>query len=163
MSLELPAARPLLIYGIGNVGRQDDGLGPLLVERLAAAGVPDGVTLESGYQLAPEDALLLSTYAAVVFVDASVAAPAGRPYGLSRLEPSPELSFTTHAMSPGALLTLCRRLYGVMPAAYALALPATAFEVNAPLSAGAARGLEQAARDLRNALAAPAATRRSTS
>lgn len=163
MSLDLPAARPLLVYGIGNVGRQDDGLGPLLVERLAAAGVPDGVTLESGYQLAPEDALLLSTHAAVVFIDATVDAAAGRPYTLSRLEPAAEVSFTTHALSPGSLLTLCGRLYGAAPEAYALALPATAFEVNAPLSAGAARCLEQAARDLRDALETPAATRRSTS
>lgn len=163
MSLDLPPARPLLIYGIGNVGRQDDGLGPLLVERLAALGVPDGVTLETGYQLAPEDALLLSAHAQVVFVDATADPEAPRPYALAPVAPVDEVAFTTHAFSPGALLALCRSLYGVTPQAFTLAIPAAAFEVNASLSAAAARCLEQAARDLRNALEAPAVTRRSTS
>ena len=53
--------------------------------------------------------------------------------------PEAEVSFTSHALSPGALLTLCRRLYGVQPAAYALAIPAHSFEVNAPFSASAAQ------------------------
>ena len=57
MTLADVSGRPLLIYGIGESGRQDDGLGPAVVEQLAAAGVPDGITLESGYQLVPEDAL----------------------------------------------------------------------------------------------------------
>ena len=32
--------RPLLVYGIGNVGRQDDGVGPLLVARWRRAACP---------------------------------------------------------------------------------------------------------------------------
>jgi len=158
MTLDALAQRPLLVYGIGNIGRQDDGLGPLLVDRLAALGVPAGVTLESGYQLAPEDALLLSTHAAVVFVDATAAADARRPYALSVVEPASEVAFTTHVLSPGALLTLCRRLYGAAPAAFALALPARGFEVNAPLSDDAAAGLGRAVQDLHAALAAPHGT-----
>jgi hydrogenase maturation protease len=148
--------RPLLIYGIGNVGRQDDGLGPLLLERLSSLGVPEGVTLESGYQLAPEDALLLSTHACVVFVDATVAVDAAGPYSLESLVPAAELSFTSHAMGPGALLTLCRRLYGVVPRAFVLSIPGYAFEVNANLSPAAATNLDAALRDLRVALAAGA-------
>lgn len=144
---------PLLIYGIGNVGRQDDGLGPLLVERLLESGVPEGVTLDSGYQLSPEDAALLTGQAVVLFVDASITKDAAAPYALQPVYPASELSFTTHAMSPGALLTLCRRLWGMAPEAYALALPAYAFEINAGLSPAAAANLAAALQDLRAALA----------
>lgn len=148
MTLHALTARPLLIYGIGNVGRQDDGLGPRLVERLEALGVPEGVTLESGYQLAPEDALLLSTHALAVFVDATADPRARRPYALTPVEPASEVSFTTHALSPGALLTLCRRLYGTAPPAMTLALPAMSFDVNAPLSADSSRCLDEAVQDV---------------
>jgi len=144
--------RPLLIYGIGNPGRQDDGLGPALVEQLVATDLPSGITLESGYQLAPEDALLLSTHACVMFVDAIDATVGEAPYSLSTIHQETEVSFTSHAFSPGALLTLCRRLYGVQPSAFALAIPAYAFEVNAPLSDAAAANLECTVRDLRAAL-----------
>lgn len=152
MTLETLTLRPLLVYGIGNIGRQDDGLGPLLVDQLAALGVPAGVTLESGYQLAPEDALLLSTHAAVVFVDATAVADARHPYALSVVAPASEVTFTTHLLSPGALLTLCRRLYGTTPAAIALALPACSFEVNEPLSDDALACLGRAVQDLHAAL-----------
>lgn len=145
-------SRPLLIYGIGNVGRQDDGLGPLLVERLEATGVPEGVTLESGYQLAPEDALALSAHETVLFVDASVATDAPAPYALEPVGPATEISFSTHAMSIGSLLALCARLYGRAPRAYTLAIPGYAFEVNATLSGPAQENLERAVHDLRAAL-----------
>lgn len=151
------SGRPLLIYGIGNPGRQDDGLGPALIERLNECEISSRVTLESGYQLAPEDALLLSTHACVLFVDAIDAAVGTAPYSVTAVAPESEVSFTSHALSPGALLTLCRRLYGVQPPTYALALPAYAFDVNAPFSREAAAHLECALRDLQTALTANAA------
>ena len=75
------------------------------------------------------------------------------PYSVYAVTPEAEVSFTSHALSPGALLTLCRRLYGVQPAAYALAIPAHSFEVNAPFSASAAQNLAQTLRDLGAVLA----------
>ncbi|MFN7981594.1 MAG: hydrogenase maturation protease [Vicinamibacterales bacterium] len=154
MTLADVSGRPLLIYGIGNPGRQDDGLGPAVVERLVAAGVPGSITLESGYQLVPEDALLLSSHACVIFVDAIDATAGTAPYSVYAVTPEAEVSFTSHALSPGALLTLCRRLYGVQPAAYALAIPAYSFEVNADFSTAAAEHLEHAVNDLRRVLTA---------
>jgi hydrogenase maturation protease len=153
MTLAEVLGTPLLIYGIGNPGRQDDGLGVRLVERLEDIGVPAGVTLDSGYQLAPEDALALSSQDVVLFVDATAEPNALAPCALHPVEPASEISFSTHAMSMGSLLALCTRLYGRAPRAYALAIPAYAFEVNQPLSAEAEANLEQALRDLRTALA----------
>ena len=155
MTLADMLARPLLIYGIGNVGRQDDGLGPLLVERLEAAGVPAGVTLESGYQLAPEDALLVASQEAVLFVDASAALDASAPYSIEPVVAASEIAFSTHTMSMGSLLSLCGRLYGRAPRAYALAIPGYGFEVNAPLSVPAEANLTRAVLDLTAALVGP--------
>ena len=152
MTLADALSRPLLIYGIGNVGRQDDGIGPLLVERLETAVMPAGVTLESGYQLAPEDALTLSAHDTVLFVDASTATDAPVPYALEPVGPATEISFSTHAMSIGSLLALSARLYGRAPRAYTLAVPAYDFEVNAPLSRRAEENLQRAVHDLRAAL-----------
>ena len=149
---------PLLIYGIGNVGRQDDGLGPLLVEQLESHGVPSGVTLDSGYQLLPEDALLVSRHASVIFVDATSAADADAPYSLMRIVPAEHPSFTSHTMRPEALLALCQTLYGAAPPAFTLAIPARLFGINEPLSAQAAVNLDAAVRDLRWAISTPLTT-----
>jgi hydrogenase maturation protease len=144
---------PLLVYGVGNPGRQDDGVGPMLVERLAEAGAEGDVTFECGYQLAPEDALLVSRHACVLFVDATAAPDAQAPYACSPIKPASEVSFTSHALSPGALLTLCLRLYGKAPLAFALAIPAYEFDVNADLTPLTAANLEAAWRDVTAALA----------
>lgn len=73
----------VLVYGYGNPGRRDDGLGPALVRELAARGVADEagpgarVVLESGYQLQVEDAALVAGFDAVIFADAEVGAEPG--------------------------------------------------------------------------------------
>ena len=44
----------VLLYGYGNPGRLDDGLGPALARELAARHPAEGVTIETGYQLQVE-------------------------------------------------------------------------------------------------------------
>ncbi len=64
----------ILIYGYGNPGRQDDGLGIRLVERLEEWSVLnglDGVSFENNYQLNIEDAEAISDQELVIFADAS--------------------------------------------------------------------------------------------
>jgi hydrogenase maturation protease len=146
------AAPRLLIYGIGNLGRQDDGLGVRLIERLERGDLPDGVTLESGYQLAPEDALTLSEHDAVVFVDATAVPEAPAPYSLARVAPSTEHAFSTHVLSMGAVLSACLRLYGRAPRAYALAIPGQRFDIGEEISPQAAENLAHAVRDLQAVL-----------
>jgi len=69
-----------LVIGVGNAGRQDDGLGPALVERLAGVKPPERVIVQTpdgavdafwAYQLNIEDAAAVREYDRVVFVDAS--------------------------------------------------------------------------------------------
>jgi hydrogenase maturation protease len=146
---DVAAARRLLIYGIGNVGRQDDGLGVHVVERLQEAGVREGVTLEANYQLTPEDALTLSAHDSVVFIDATIEPDAPEPYELRPVLPAETAGFGTHALDPASVLALCERLYHVSPVACVMAIPGYAFDVNAGLSGRAASHLERALADLR--------------
>ena len=138
----------LLIYGIGNVGRQDDGLAIRLLERLAAAALPAGVTLEAGYQLSIEDALLVSEFDAVLFVDATMDKDAPAPFSLQPLVPASEVAFSTHSTSPAGVLALCAELYGRRPRAFLLALPGYEWELREELSVRAQSNLEKTCRTL---------------
>ena len=70
------ADRPrVVVFGWGNVSRGDDGLGPLLLARIEALGLPHVTTIED-FQLQIEHALDLRDADLALFVDASVAAPA---------------------------------------------------------------------------------------
>src|SRR5215831_7789030 len=60
-----------LIYGIGNVGRRDDGLGWAFIDRLEARRPRPRATLHRNYQLNLEDAHLISEFTRVLFVDAT--------------------------------------------------------------------------------------------
>jgi len=100
----------ILIIGIGNPGRGDDGLGPALAAGLAGA---DAETLTEGavieipgrsisavwkYQLNIEDAALVRDYDAVVFADAS--RKSGEPVAFGEIAPAAAIAFTTHELSP---------------------------------------------------------------
>ncbi|MBD3344446.1 MAG: hydrogenase maturation protease [Chitinivibrionales bacterium] len=98
----------ILVYGYGNPGRSDDGLGVLLAERIEKESLP-GITVETNYQLNAEDALEISQYDAVIFADASENDI--EPFRFTKLQPEYEVSFSTHAMSPGSVLKLCHELY----------------------------------------------------
>ncbi|CAD5374997.1 Ni,Fe-hydrogenase maturation factor; HoxW [Rubrivivax sp. A210] len=120
---------PVLVFGWGNRSRGDDALGPLFVERLRAMLEPcGGVECLDDYQLQPEHALDLVSRARVLFVDASLdAAP---PYAVSTVEPQRDASFSSHAMSPQALLQVYRDLHGSEPpAATLLAIRGEHFEL----------------------------------
>ncbi len=132
---------PLLIFAYGNPSRGDDALGPLLLERLAALNLP-GVELLTDFQLQVEHALDLQGRERVLFIDASVSCPP--PYLFTRLQPQQDASYTSHAMSPAALLQACLDLHGSAPPAWLLAVRGDNFELGEELSAGARRNLEQA-------------------
>jgi hydrogenase maturation protease len=135
-----PAGRTLVL-GIGNPGRRDDGLGPLLVDRLRALNLP-GVEADANYQLQVEDALSVSRFERVVFADA--ASSGARAVRLIALKPLPEFAFTTHALSPRSVLALARELYGKSPEARLLAIRGYDFGLGEGLTARAAGNLEAA-------------------
>ena len=138
---------PTLIFGWGNPSRGDDALGPLFVEHLAelVARHPEwgGIDFLTDFQLQVEHALDLQGRQRVLFVDASLDAPA--PCSLTRIEAARDDSFTTHAMSPQAVLKVFVDIDdGEPPPCWLLAIRGERFELGEGLSAEAATALHAA-------------------
>jgi len=132
---------PILIVGIGNPSRGDDALGPLLVERLTALNLA-GIELLTDFQLQIAYAIDLQGREKVIFVDASIGG--AEPYQFKQIEPAADSSYSSHALSPAALLQTYRQLYGEPPAAWVLAIRGYEFELGKGLSPQAVHNLEQA-------------------
>ncbi|MDP2352142.1 MAG: hydrogenase maturation protease [Pseudomonadota bacterium] len=130
-----------MVIGIGNPSRGDDALGPLLIERLEAFQLPD-VELLTDFQLQVEYALDLRGRREVVFVDASLEAPA--PFSFSPAVAVEDASYSSHELSPGAVLHAYEKLFGVAPPAHVLAIRGEAFELGEDLSAAASANLDAA-------------------
>lgn len=130
-----------LIIGIGNPSRGDDALGPLLIERLEALRLPD-VELLTDFQLQVEYALDLRGRREVVFVDASLDTPA--PFTFTTAVATEDASYSSHELSPGAVLHAYRKLFGEPPPASVLAIRGEAFELGEGLSMAAAANLQAA-------------------
>jgi hydrogenase maturation protease len=139
---------PLLVFGWGNLSRGDDALGPLCVQRLRAIGVvedlDDGaVEFFDDYQLQVEHALDLIDRQRVLFIDASLGCRA--PFEVTAVQPAQDASFTTHAMSPQALLQVFCGLHGRQPPACTLlAIRGERFELGEPPGAAALAHLDAA-------------------
>jgi hydrogenase maturation protease len=131
----------VLIYGIGNPGRGDDGLGPRLIARLQEEGGA-AADLEIRYQLNIEEALKIKDYDVVVFVDASKKIDS--PWKFREIGPSETIAFTTHEMSPESVLALSQELYGRMPKAFALAIKGYDWDLGEALSEEAEQNLSRA-------------------
>jgi hydrogenase maturation protease len=107
------------VYGFGNPGRQDDGLGPMVIDKLENENI-EGITTDSNYQLNIEDADNIAGSDFVIFVDASI--DADEPFSFRKIEPSAEITFTTHSMSPESVIALCGDIHGRIPDSYVLAI-----------------------------------------
>lgn len=139
-------AAPLLVFGWGNASRGDDALGPLFVERLRERldeAAEAQVQCLDDYQLQVEHALDLVGRQRVLFVDASLSCPA--PFEATPLQPRRDASFSSHAMSPQALLQVYVELNGrAPPPAMLLAIRGERFELGEPPGEAALRHLEAA-------------------
>ena len=138
--------RSLLVFGWGNLSRGDDALGPLFVAELRsyahAATLPDVEFIEE-YQLQVEHVLDLASRSRVLFVDASCACTA--PFELSRPQAARDARFTTHAMSPAALLHAYIDLFQAPPPPCTLlAIRGRQFELGASPGESALKHLAQA-------------------
>ncbi len=140
-----------LLLGWGNPGRQDDGLGPALA-RLVDGGSIEGVTVDTDYQLQIEDTAEIARHDRVVFIDADRRGP--EPFSCRRLHPaSSVLSFSSHSVSPAALLSLTERLFDRLPEAWLVGVRGYRFdELEEELSSGAKENLRAAASYLSSAL-----------
>lgn len=118
-----------IIIGYGNPGRQDDGLGPSVVNQLTAL-LPDKdefqLKLQSNYQLTVEDAYDILEFDQVIFVDASLNAQA--PFSFIKIKETNNSGLGSHSLTPNAVIRLCETLYGKRPRAYILAIKGYEFD-----------------------------------
>jgi hydrogenase maturation protease len=128
---------PILVFGWGNLSRGDDALGPLCVESLRGVHAQaDHIEFLDDYQLQVEHALDLVGRQHILFVDASVNCPA--PFEVTQLAATQDASFTTHAMSPQALMHTYRGLQGEdPPPCTLLAIRGERFTLGEPLGPAA--------------------------
>lgn len=138
------AVAPVLVFGWGNPSRGDDALGPLCVDRLRALGGYGGrVEFLDDFQLQVEHALDLVGRTQVLFVDASRSAVA--PFEVLAVQARQDASFTTHAMSPQALLQVFRDIHReAPPPCTLLGIRAAGFALGEPPSAQALHDLDAA-------------------
>lgn len=142
--------KQVLILGWGNPGRGDDGLGPAFIEAIDQLSLP-GVAAESDYQLQIEAASEIAGCMKVVFVDADRRGP--EPFWIERLSPESGLSFSTHSVSPAAVLALARDLFQAEPEAWLLGIRGYEFdEFGERLSGRAQVNLEQALHYVKSAV-----------
>lgn len=143
----------IVVFGWGNDARGDDGLGPLLLGRIAGAGLPWVATIED-YQLQIEHALDLDGADMALFLDAGRGTPA--PFSFREIFPRRDVSHTTHALSPEAVLDVyARSLQRAPPAAFTLCVRGESFELGEGLSEPARGRLEEAWRFAEHLMTSP--------
>ena len=136
-----PREPRILVLGYGNPGRQDDGLGPAVAAGIDRLGWSN-LTAFDNYQLTVEDAIDVAAHDVVWFVDAAKTGPS--PYAVYDVSPASTIEFTSHNVSPEALLAIVRQCYGGSPQAFMLAIRGYEFEFIEALTPGASNNLRAA-------------------
>jgi hydrogenase maturation protease len=137
--------KPFLLFAYGNLSRGDDALGPLLLAHLETQNAPflHNVDFLTDFQLQIEHALDLENRALVLFVDASMSAQQG--FSFQEIFPEKDQSYTTHAMSPAAVLSVYQQIkQHAPPPCFLLSIHGAAFELGTALTTSAEQHLTQA-------------------
>ena len=97
----------ILVIGYGNELRRDDGLGPNVARRIAAANYAH-VRVLTCFQLVPELAADLAETPMAIFMDA-LDAPERSSVELQRITAEEVIDWNTHTSDPRTLLALTRK------------------------------------------------------
>ena len=143
----------LIVFAWGNESRGDDGIGPLLARRLLGLGLPALVVVED-HQLNIEHVTDFVDDTPLLFIDASVSIESG--IMLEQIEASGDGNFSTHAISPRALLNVYREATGnIPPPAFLLHVAGESFGLGERLGDTGAVAAETAWAFLENLLERP--------
>ncbi|MHB1293326.1 MAG: hydrogenase maturation protease [Sulfuricella sp.] len=138
---------PLLIFAFGNPNRGDDALGPQLLDLLAESRArhlewPE-FELVTDFQLQVEHSVDLDGRDLALFIDASVSCQS--PFMFSPLQPAQDARYTTHEMSPQAVLHVYEQVYQrPAPPSFLLSVRGESFELGEPLSRAAVENRDAA-------------------
>ncbi len=148
------STKPILIFGYGNLSRGDDALGVLILEHIEARFSLETIDLLTDFQLQIEHALDLENRELVIFVDASVKSEIA--FEFTQLQPVRDLSHTTHAMTPAAILDTYQTIKKeTPPPCFLLAIGAESFELGEDLGEKAKQNLAKASKFVETLLTVP--------
>jgi hydrogenase maturation protease len=142
MSVSKHNKEQLLVIGIGNIGRSDDGLGWKMADIISEMGL-EKVSVEYRYQLQVEDAHLVSEFPIVVFVDASKEKLPGG-FSWQPCKPGDHYFYSSHLQSPETVLYLADTLFAKKPEAYLLAIEGENWDLGECLSEMAEKYFQKA-------------------
>jgi len=146
--------KPILVFGYGNLSRGDDALGPLLLDYIESHCDLTEIELLTDFQLQIEHALDLEHRSLVLFVDASVACI--NTFDFSQLSAARDKSYTTHAMSPAAVLAVYVSIKKqTPPPSFLMSIKAESMELGEGLSCAAENNLQQACLVIKELLRQP--------
>lgn len=130
-----------LIYGIGNVGRQDDGLGWAFIDWLENESLCLQAEMVRNYQLFLEDADLISSKERVLFVDATQDTSV-EAFSLTYESAAMDFSFTSHAISIPVVMAVCQQCFETLPEVYVLAIKGYEWELQEGLTLRAMQNMQ---------------------
>lgn len=137
--------KPVLVLGYGNPSRGDDALGPFLLDFIERGPTMTGVESITDFQLQIEHALDLEGRELILFVDASVSCASA--FDFLEIHPARDNSYTSHAMSPAAVLQVFESVTGrPPPPSFLLTIQGVNFELGGDLSEQAQINLKQSCR-----------------
>ena len=143
----------LIVFAWGNESRGDDGIGPLLARRLTALERPELVVIED-HQLNIEHVMDFAGDTPLLFIDASVSIESG--IRVEKIEASADGNFSTHAISPQALLNVYQETSGGQaPVSYLLHVAGDSFGLGESLGEKGRAAAEVAWTFLEELLEAP--------
>ena len=131
--MNVPASSHMLIIGIGNPLRSDDGLGWAVARQLAQDSAIDG-EIRTVHQLTPELAQHMAAVRLVVMIDASREGVPGE-MRVREISPAARASAAgTHHTSPEELAALTAIIYGRCPSILIVTMTGANFDVGEQLS-----------------------------
>jgi hydrogenase maturation protease len=134
----------VLVIGYGSTLRGDDRVGYQVAETVGEWQLSQ-VRSIAVHQLLPELAADIAEVEIVVFVDAVVAIDSPTPdITITPIFAGDDENFSTHIITPQLLLGMTQKLYGAIPVAYLLTIPAIDFTLGATLSSIASQGKDLA-------------------
>ena len=131
-----------LLFGIGNCGRSDDGLGWTFLDKIQEQ-LPNNYDIEYRYQLQVEDAELASHYDAVHFIDAH-SQKLEKGFIWKKCIPKAVNSYTSHELEPETVLYLTKSIYNKEPLSYIMGITGENYSLNIGLSKNAEINLSKA-------------------
>jgi hydrogenase maturation protease len=123
------AAGRVLVIGYGNTLRGDDAFGPVVADRLRTAADSERVLVLTCHQLTPELAGDIAVCEHVIFIDASIASPAGELVCRHLTAGEAAAGPLIHTLGPEQLLSFARLVYGRAPAASLICVGGLQFDL----------------------------------